>query len=74
MPSLEKCLFRYATHFFIIFFIELNELFAYFGEINLLLLALVANILSSSVSFLFVLLAEQAKVEQLVCNIDIRTF
>ena len=43
-------------------------------EINLLLLALVANILSSSVSFLFVLLAEQAKVEQLVCNIDIRTF
>ena len=43
-------------------------------EITFLLLALVANILSSSVGFLFVLLMEQAKVEQLDCNINIRTF
>ena len=43
-------------------------------EINLLLLALVANILSISVGFLFVLLMEQAKVEQLDCNINIWIF
>jgi len=43
-------------------------------EITFLLLALVANILSSSVGFLFVLLMEQAKVEKLDCNINIRTF